>query len=305
MLGVALYEKGDIEAAEGLLLPALVAMEQGESWYELLARSYGVAAAIARRNGGLEAALSVVRQARTTAAARDIGRLEEFADLLELSERAMAGEVTTAAIMQLEAAIRARLALGQSPRVRFRGQLALARLDLQRQQPSAALVMLEPLIEATRAAGHWRIHVEVLAVWALALHAAGDQWRARQEFDAAISLAMFDGQRQLFRDLGPALLPLARPHSVSEAEARLPRVRDLFVNSIVEDLQRVRADDEAAALSERERAVLKLLAQGLTNKAIARALQVSDNTVKFHLKNIFTKLGVSSRAAAVQVLNPK
>lgn len=306
MLGVALYEKGDIEAAETLLLPALAAMEQGESWYELLARSYSVAAAIARRRGGVEAALKVVNQARTTAAARDIGRLEEFADVLELGERTLAGETSTATVMQLEAATRARLAVGQSPRVRFRRQLALAHLDLQRGQPAAALAMLEPLIGATRTAGHWRMHIEALAVHALALDAAGEPWSARREFDAAVSLAMFEGHRQLFRDLGPALLPLAQAHAVSDAEARLPRVRDLFVNAIVEDLRRHRSrESEAVMLSERERAVLRLLAQGLANKAIARALQVSENTVKFHLKNIFTKLGVTSRAEAVQVLHDR
>ncbi len=84
MLAVALYEKGDVEESETLLTPALAAMEQGESWYELLSRSYDVAAAIARRRGGFNAALAVIRRVRATAATRDIDRLEEFADVLEL-----------------------------------------------------------------------------------------------------------------------------------------------------------------------------------------------------------------------------
>lgn len=84
----------------------------------------------------------------------------------------------------------------------------------------------------------------------------------------------------------------------------MPRVRDLFVASIVEDWRQRDDSGQAAVLSEREQAVLRLLSQGLTNKAIARALQVSDNTVKFHLKNIFTKLGVASRADAVRALHP-
>lgn len=305
MLAVALYEKGDIVESEALLSPALVAMELGESWYELLARSYDVAAAIGRRHGGVNAALAVIRRVRATAATRDIGRLEEFADMLELRERTSAGETDTAIVVQLEAATRARLAVGQSPRVRFRRQLALARLELQRYQATAALALLAPLIDATRSAGHWRVHIEALALRAQALHSLGEQWQARQEFDAAVSLAMFEGHRQLFRDLGPALLPLAQAQTTSDAEARLPRVRDLFVNSIVEDWQQRGGESDVAVLSEREQAVLRLLAQGLTNKAIARALQVSDNTIKFHLKNIFTKLGVTSRAAAVRALHPQ
>jgi RNA polymerase sigma factor (sigma-70 family) len=53
-----------------------------------------------------------------------------------------------------------------------------------------------------------------------------------------------------------------------------------------------------ATLTPREREVLDLLAQGLTNKEIAEALVISDNTVKRHLKAIFAKLDVSTRAAA-------
>ncbi len=53
------------------------------------------------------------------------------------------------------------------------------------------------------------------------------------------------------------------------------------------------------ALSPREREVLDLLAQGLSNKAIAEALVISPNTVKRHLRAIFEKLEVSNRAGAV------
>lgn len=48
-----------------------------------------------------------------------------------------------------------------------------------------------------------------------------------------------------------------------------------------------------------EKRVLVLLAGGATNREIAAAAGISENTVKFHLKNVYGKLGVSSRAAAV------
>ena len=54
-----------------------------------------------------------------------------------------------------------------------------------------------------------------------------------------------------------------------------------------------------AALTEREREVLELLGQGLSNREMAEALVISENTVKRHLKAIFAKLEVNNRAAAV------
>ncbi|MDP5277470.1 response regulator transcription factor [Sphingomonas sp. DG1-23] len=55
------------------------------------------------------------------------------------------------------------------------------------------------------------------------------------------------------------------------------------------------------ALSERETAVLRLVAVGKANKEIARALSLSEETVKAHLKNIFAKLDVGDRTHAVTV----
>jgi RNA polymerase sigma factor (sigma-70 family) len=55
---------------------------------------------------------------------------------------------------------------------------------------------------------------------------------------------------------------------------------------------------ELNTLTDREREVLELLAQGLTNKEIAERLVITTNTVKRHLKSIFEKLGVHTRSAA-------
>jgi DNA-binding CsgD family transcriptional regulator len=55
------------------------------------------------------------------------------------------------------------------------------------------------------------------------------------------------------------------------------------------------------SLSERELAVLECLADGSTNRQIAETLNISHNTVKVHVRNIFTKLGVSSRTMATTV----
>jgi DNA-binding NarL/FixJ family response regulator len=54
-------------------------------------------------------------------------------------------------------------------------------------------------------------------------------------------------------------------------------------------------------LSPREHTVLRLLAQGLTNKAIARELGLTENTVKTHLANLYSKLGVQRRTEALNI----
>jgi DNA-binding NarL/FixJ family response regulator len=60
------------------------------------------------------------------------------------------------------------------------------------------------------------------------------------------------------------------------------------------------AEQVVDPLTERERQVLQLTAQGLANKQIASSLEISENTVKFHLSSLYAKLGVTSRTEAVR-----
>ncbi len=57
--------------------------------------------------------------------------------------------------------------------------------------------------------------------------------------------------------------------------------------------------DPIEALSPRERTLLEALSKGLTNRELARDLEISANTVKFHLSNLFEKLAVKNRAQAI------
>jgi RNA polymerase sigma factor (sigma-70 family) len=74
--------------------------------------------------------------------------------------------------------------------------------------------------------------------------------------------------------------------------------RSTFRRVVEETRQENKSRDELGALTEREREVLDLLAQGLTNKEIADKLVITTNTVKRHLKAIFEKLDVHTRSAA-------
>jgi DNA-binding NarL/FixJ family response regulator len=74
--------------------------------------------------------------------------------------------------------------------------------------------------------------------------------------------------------------------------------RRAFLDTVAEARAASRAGSELDSLTDREREVVALLARGLTNKEIAEALVITTNTVKRHLKAIFEKLEVHTRAAA-------
>ncbi|MCL6431086.1 MAG: response regulator [Anaerolineae bacterium] len=74
--------------------------------------------------------------------------------------------------------------------------------------------------------------------------------------------------------------------------------RRTFLSLVREAVAACAEGDGLAHLTAREREVLSLLAEGRTNREIAAALVVTENTVKRHLKAIFEKLGVHTRAAA-------
>ncbi len=57
--------------------------------------------------------------------------------------------------------------------------------------------------------------------------------------------------------------------------------------------------DPILQLTRRERALLEALSKGLTNRELARDFEISANTVKFHLSNLFEKLGIRNRAQAI------
>jgi ATP/maltotriose-dependent transcriptional regulator MalT len=151
------------------------------------------------------------------------------------------------------------------------------------------------------------------ALRAMADHARGAVLLA--DGDARAALVALRGAWQLWRELqapyeaarGRVLVGLAcRQLGDQEAAAmELDAARTVFAQlgaapdlARVEALARSDAASNAHGLTERELQVLRLLATGTTNHAIASELSVTVKTVDRHVSNIFTKLGVASRDAA-------
>jgi DNA-binding NarL/FixJ family response regulator len=116
---------------------------------------------------------------------------------------------------------------------------------------------------------------------ARALISAGARGALREDVPLASLAAALDALRSGLIVLDPALVSdaiEAGVHGLEEADLVGPPERPL---------------------TRREQQILSLIAAGSSNKVIARRLEVSGNTVKFHLAAIFAKLGVTTRAEAV------
>ena len=93
------------------------------------------------------------------------------------------------------------------------------------------------------------------------------------------------------------------PSEASLAPEDLDGVAAVVVDAIDLAVRPTAADtlrDLVEPLTSREHEVLEHMAAGLSNRAIAGALGISEHTVKFHVSAILAKLGVSSRAAAIR-----
>lgn len=86
-----------------------------------------------------------------------------------------------------------------------------------------------------------------------------------------------------------------------EVEGLLKTCVDVAAGKMVFPFIDVRTmqQDPIQSLSRKERAILEALAKGLSNRELSRDLQISTNTVKFHLSNIYDKLSVKNRAQAI------
>ena len=131
---------------------------------------------------------------------------------------------------------------------------------------------------------------------ALVHHARRDETAAVAELGAALEAAAPAGYVRLFLDegapLSELLIGLERPPAAS---AFVDRLRQAAYASSAASSAVPRVD----GLSERELDVLRLLATARTGPQIASELFVSVNTLRTHTKHIFTKLGVTTRRAAV------
>ena len=129
--------------------------------------------------------------------------------------------------------------------------------------------------------------------------------RAVRQRSAAVPivvLTMYEGDQDIRRALDAGATTYLLKHSLSDDLVRVIRNVHAGEHPLPADVQ-ARLDDTAArpTLSKREVEVMELVLDGCRNKEIADSLSISQETVRVHLRTIFTKLDVHDRTAAVKV----
>ena len=187
-------------------------------------------------------------------------------------------------------------------------QLTLARLLIARHNVDDAsalvevIVMLDGIVESALVADRPGSVLEAQLVRALAHASGGDRALAHDDLAAALTIAARGGYCRLFLDEGTPMVELLRPLVQEGQDDDVIGYASALITAAETPVHPVGAAAPTAdrgGLSERELDVLRLLATDLTGPEIARQLFISVNTLRTHTKNIFTKLDVNTRRAAV------
>ncbi len=184
-----------------------------------------------------------------------------------------------------------------------RVRLAQAHAEGSESPRRAALSLLARLESAAQAGGRVSNLIEVLVLRSLATQAQGELPAGLETLERALALAEPEGYVRTFADEGAPLAPLLRGLAATTRPMAAYAKRLL---DAIEPQGPVAAIDPAPTqalaepLSEREREVLRLLSTELSGPEIARQLVVSLNTFNTHTRNIYGKLGVNNRRAAVR-----
>ena len=186
--------------------------------------------------------------------------------------------------------------------------IGAARLLIAEGQPKRAIAVLERIAERQRKDERLRALVQVRALVAIAAHAAGETLQALAATVDLIALALpQNAVRSLVDEGQPLKAALDFARGRIPAWSRQSATAD-FVDRILAELTHAGSDRTRPVavntlsgkrqLSSKEMEVAAYLVRAYTNRQLAQSLAMAPDTVKWHLKNIFGKLGVSNRTEA-------
>ena len=299
-IAAALLERNEIARAEAMLAHRVDVIERFVL-PDAIVLAYETLARLAAAQGDERRALSVLDSMESFGRARTMPRfvLVSLAMRIHLHARKGHAEAAAALLPALDALAPTFEHPENQPflrEYRLRRAMAHAMHALANLDAATAETELATASDLARAANFAREALTVQVLRAVAADLRGSD-RALPLLAEALSIASMRGCLRLAEETHPAAVALRDKLAASGAHVTTSAV------SPAPSLVRVTASRTATTagglLTPKEADVLRLLAAGHSNKHIAKAMDISDETVKWHLKNLFSKLSAGTRRHAV------
>lgn len=304
--GALSFWRGDLDGdREQIFHSSLHHVELNDGWFEVFAIGLDAGVEMALASDNPERARLAISRAAQVAAERSIHRLHDIATAYAL--RLTSGRANDSDDRQIIARLNQQYPIGcwRDDPYRWRPYVEFAMSAGARGGDDLVVNhRLDDAIECCRHLGANLHLIRLLVRRALRCDQKGHRSKALVMIVEALQLAAAHRIRRPFRhDRAVMQLLRAAQRKIHEESGNGPLLR--FVVDCIEAEQISRRLDwptvESGTLSARERDVLRELADGLSNKQIAQMLNMTEHTVKFHLKNIFAKLGIKRRTQAISI----
>jgi LuxR family transcriptional regulator, maltose regulon positive regulatory protein len=301
------YEQGQLDEAEAWVIDRIPLISSG-TMLDCVWSTYFVISRVATARMNFERARTLLERAENLGVARDWGRLSAgvIAEQARLYVNDGRLDEAAACVDRLERLARKYPASRPCAwsEIEWYHKLARAHLLGQQARPDEAISILQQLQREAEAMQHRQFLISIAIRLSATQLSSGKVAEAVSRFRRVLAACAAAGLYQTVLDEGPVISDLLRTtrEGGSVNTDLIPYVDRLQAGLQLGGQDRLAPTSGARilnALSPRETDILTLIAGGLSNKEIARSLYIGPETVKSHLKSVFTKLGVERRAQAV------
>jgi serine/threonine-protein kinase PknK len=309
LLGQAMVERNRLDEAERLLEDSRdLGLEGGIA--DCLIATYVASSRLLAQRGDAAGAAALLDEGDEAAQRLGLVRLEAALVVERMRALTVAGELGAAGRLAQRCGLADGARRGESARALELRRLALARLRAAEGRVDEGLRLVEPMLDTSLRQKRRTFEVAVRLVMTQLLLARHDEAGAQQMLARALMVGLRAGLLRSFLDEGPAVL--ARIRQLHGRLGRLgaddydlaavrPALEELLAaaGDVASEPERALVGIYGEELRQRETEILRLLDEGMSNKEIARRLAISIDTVKWYLKAIYAKLGVTGRSMAV------
>lgn len=297
-LGEFYWETGDVGQARKHLKHVISGIQHPEAWFDIYMAWYQTTAEFLLYETGIDSAVMFLDKAGEHAREQELTRLEIFLDGLNASILHFSNQ--TATNLDYTVDIEGFL---NDPRVQTTWReiealsLAHARVALRNKDYGIATAKVDCLLNIAGDAGNHRLMTYGLVQQAIIEAEKGNSEYADKSMLEAIELGKKGFYIRPFLQETKSVYQLLKR---IQGEREMDKKGTELINAVLESQDNTHVEEQSSSVfSSRELEILSELSKGQPDKLIARTLSLTPHGVRYHLKNIYSKMGVRNRTQAI------